>query len=39
MQVPLVLFGIWLASDVGGVHETDVDVVFVAIVPDVLPKE
>ena len=39
MQVPLVLFGIWLASEVGGVHETEVDVVFVAIVPDVLPKE
>ena len=34
MHVPLVLFGICDARDVGGVHETDVEVVFVAIVPE-----
>ena len=39
MQVPLVLLGIWEARDVGGVQETDVEVVLVAIVPVALPKE
>ncbi len=39
MQVPLVLLGICVASDVGGVHETDVALVFVAIVPLAFPKE
>ena len=38
VQVPLTAFGIWLARDRGGVHDTEVDVVFVAIVPLVLPK-
>ena len=36
---PLVAFGIWLASDKAGVHDTEVAVVLVAIVPLVLPKE
>ena len=39
MQVPLVAFGIWFASESGGVHLTEVAVVFVIIVPLVLPKE
>ena len=39
MQVPLVLFGICVASDVGGVHDTDVALVLEAIVPLALPKE
>ena len=33
------LFGICEANEVGGVHDTDVALVFVAIVPLVLPKE
>ena len=39
MQVPLVAFGIWLASERAGVHDTEVAVVLVAIVPLVFPKE
>ena len=38
VQVPVVDFGIWSASVSGGVQETDVEVVFVAIVPFALPK-
>ena len=38
VQVPVVDFGIWFASVRGGVQETDVLVVFVAIVPFALPK-
>ena len=38
VQVPVVDLGIWLASVSGGVQETDVLVVFVAIVPFALPK-
>lgn len=38
VQVPVVDFGIWSASVSGGVQETDVLVVFVAIVPFSLPK-
>lgn len=34
-----VLLGICVASDVGGVHDTDVELVFVAIVPVALPKK
>ena len=36
--MPLALLGIWLASDVGGVQDTEVDVVLVAIVPVALPN-
>ena len=32
------LLGIWLANDVGGVQDTEVAVVLVAIVPEALPK-
>ena len=39
VQVPLVAFGIWLARDKAGVHDTEVAVVLVAIVPLVFPKE
>ena len=38
VQVPVVDFGIWSASVSGGVQETDVLVVFAAIVPFALPK-
>ena len=38
VQVPVVDFGIWFASVRGVVQETDVLVVFVAIVPFALPK-
>lgn len=38
VQVPAVDFGIWLARVSGGVQETDVEAVFVAIVPFALPK-
>jgi hypothetical protein len=38
VQVPVVALGIWLARDNAGVHDTEVEVVFVAIVPDVEPK-
>jgi len=38
VQVPVVDFGIWFARVSGGVQETDVLVVFVAIVPFALPK-
>ena len=39
VQVPLIAFGIWLASERAGVHDTEVAVVLVAIVPLVFPKE
>lgn len=39
VQVPVTAFGIWLASDSGGVHDTEVAVVLVTIVPLVFPKE
>lgn len=39
VQVPLVAFGIWLASERAGVHDTEATVVLVAIVPLVFPKE
>ena len=39
VQVPLVAFGIWLARERAGVHDTEVAVVLVAIVPLVFPKE
>ena len=39
MHVPVVLLGICDAREVGGVHDTDVALVFVAIVPLALPKE
>lgn len=38
VQVPVTALGIWLASDTGGVHDTEVAVVFVTIVPVALPK-
>ena len=38
VQVPVVDFGIWSAKVSGGVQETEVLVVFVAIVPFALPK-
>lgn len=38
VQVPVTAFGIWLARETGGVHETDVAVVLVTIVPVALPK-
>lgn len=38
VTVPLVLFGIWFASDSGGVQLTEVLLVFEAIVPVALPK-
>ena len=39
VQVPLIAFGIWLANERAGVHDTEVAVVLVAIVPLVFPKE
>ena len=39
VQVPEVAFGICWAKSLEGVHDTEVDVVFVTIVPLVLPKE
>jgi hypothetical protein len=38
VHTPLVAFGIWLASDRGGVQETDAPT-FVAIAPLVLPNQ
>ena len=38
VQVPVTAFGIWLARETGGVHETEVDEVFVTIVPVALPN-
>ena len=38
MQTPLVVFGIWLARESGGVQDTEVAEVLVAIVPLALPK-
>lgn len=39
VQVPLVVLGIWFANARAGVHDTDVEVVFVVMVPVALPKE
>lgn len=38
VQIPLVAFGIWLASDKGGVQETDAPT-FVAMAPLVSPNQ
>ena len=38
MHTPLVAFGIWLASESGGVHDFDVPM-FVPIVPEAEPNE
>ena len=38
VQVPVDAFGISEANDNGGVHDTESDDVFVAIVPDAVPN-